>query len=115
MQYMMMIYVPPQDANVTSTDDAQMREVWKAYTQELVEAGVLRGGEELHPPSTATTVRIRGGQRQIHDGPYADTKEVLGGFYLFDVPDLDAAIYWAEKCPAAGRGALELRPVVEMA
>lgn len=114
MQYMLIIYVPPREAEITGDMDAGVRAVWDAYTKDLIDAGAMRGGEELHPPATATTVRSRNGERLLHDGPYADTKEQLGGFYLIEAPDLDAALAWAHRCPAAQYGAVEVRPVVQM-
>ncbi len=114
MQYLMLIYSKPE--NTVQQDDTQndaMGSVWGAYTKALIDAGVMLSGEALHAPSTATTMRMRGGDRMLHDGPYADTKEHLGGFYILNVPDLDAALEWAAKCPAAPTGAIELRPIVE--
>ena len=84
---------------------------WAAYTRALQEAGVMVGGAALHPAGTATTVRLHGGRRDVQDGPYADTKEQLGGYYLVDVADLDAALEWAARNPAAAAGAVEVRPV----
>ena len=72
------------------------------------------GGAGLQPPATGTTVRLRGGARQVHDGPFADTKEQLGGYYIIEVPNLDAALEWAAKCPAAPTGSVEVRPHVPM-
>jgi hypothetical protein len=83
---------------------------WKAYSEALKTAGVMVSSLGLPSPKTATTVRVRDGRRQIHDGPYAETKEFLGGFAVLEVPDLDAAIAWAARCPAAGYGAVEVRP-----
>jgi hypothetical protein len=83
-----------------------------AYAQSLQTAGVSAGGAGLQPPSTATTVRIRNGARSVQDGPFADSKEQVGGFYLIDVPDLDAAIAWAAKCPNASRSGVEIRPLL---
>jgi hypothetical protein len=72
----------------------------------------MDGGKGLEPPSTGTTVRLRDGERIVQDGPYADTKEQLGGFFVIDVPDLDAALDWAARCPAATDGVVEVRPVL---
>jgi len=69
------------------------------------------GGSALQPARVATTIRHRDGKRQVQDGPYADAKEQLGGYYLIDVPDLDAALSWAERCPGAAHGTVEVRPV----
>lgn len=85
---------------------------WGAYSKAVVEAGIFHSGDGLQPPSTATTVRVRDGKRQVHDGPYAEVKEMLGGFFVIDVPDLDAALDWAAKSPAAAYGAVEVRPVM---
>jgi hypothetical protein len=80
-----------------------------AYIQALQEAGVLVGTDWLKPTATATTLTLAGGRR-VQDGPYADTKEQLGGLFMIDVPDLDAAIAWAERCPVAQVGYVEIRP-----
>jgi hypothetical protein len=76
----------------------------------LTKAGALRGGQRLKGSSSATTVRLANGKPQVQDGPYADSKEQVGGYFIIDVPDLDSAISWASRCPAAGHGAVELRP-----
>lgn len=88
----------------------QVQAAYQAYTQSLAQAGVLVAADWLKPSATATTLTLRGGSRQVQDGPYADSKEQLGGYYVIDVPDLDAALAWAEKCPAAAHGIVELRP-----
>ncbi len=84
---------------------------WKAYMDELVAAGVMRGGNRLSPPWTATTVRIRDGKRVIQDGPFADTKELAAGYIVIDVASLDDALRWAAKSPSSGTGSTEVRPV----
>ncbi|MGH8188624.1 MAG: YciI family protein, partial [Steroidobacteraceae bacterium] len=81
------------------------------YHRALLEAGIYVGGNALDAPETATTVRLRDNKRQIQDGPYADTKELLGGFVVLELPSLDAALEWAARCPAASYGAVELRPL----
>ena len=78
---------------------------------EYMKAGVMRAGSELKPASTATTVRLRGGKVLTTDGPFAETKEQLGGYYRIDVPNLDAAVKWAGKCPGAKVGSIEVRPL----
>lgn len=83
---------------------------WKAYIEAVRAAGVMVGGAGLMPPDTATTLRLRGGERLVQDGPFADTKEQLGGFVMIDVPDLDAALAWAARSPAASVGSVEVRP-----
>ncbi len=85
--------------------------VWKTYMGELVAAGVMRGGNRLAPPWTASTVRIRDGKRQIQDGPFADTKELAAGYIVIDVPSLDDALQWAQRSPSAATGSTEVRPV----
>ncbi len=113
MQYMLMNYTrPTQDATAEGVAAAAEGDVWGAYTRALIDAGVLVSGEALHPSSTATTLRMGNGARDIHDGPYADTREQFGGFYVIDVPDLDAALMWAARNPAADGGAVEVRPVI---
>ena len=83
-----------------------------AYAQAIAQAGVLVAGAGLMPPRTATTVRLNGHGVQVEDGPFADTKEQLGGFFVIDVPDLDAALDWAKKRPATHTGSTEVRPVL---
>jgi hypothetical protein len=85
---------------------------WTAYIAALREAGVMVGGDGLLPPRAATTLRVRDGKRHVQDGPWADTKEQLGGYVVLDVPDLDAALDWAARSPAATVGAVEVRPVL---
>ncbi|MEY4580783.1 MAG: hypothetical protein RL701_5486 [Pseudomonadota bacterium] len=86
---------------------------WRAYHRALLDAGVYLGGNALQPASLGTTIRVRGGERQVQDGPIVDTKEQLGGYIVLDVPSLDVAIEWASRCPAAGYGSIELRPVAD--
>jgi hypothetical protein len=108
MQYMLLIY---EDENTAPHDDAEMAR-WFEYTDAMAEAGVMRGGDALHPTATATTVRLQNDAVVATDGPFAETREQLGGYYLIDVPDLDAAIEWAGKMPNAHRGSIEVRPVM---
>jgi hypothetical protein len=82
-----------------------------AYTEALRNAGVLRGQNRLQPSTAATTVRVVEGKSRVLDGPFADTKEQLGGYFLIEVPDLDAAISWAARCPGASHGVVEVRPI----
>ncbi len=112
MQYALLIYGDPAtDLDPESPEGQAEFQQWFTYTQELEQAGVLRAGDPLEPATTATTVRERGGERLVTDGPFAETKEVLGGYYLIDVPDLDAALAWAAKMPNISYGAVEVRPV----
>jgi hypothetical protein len=115
MQYMLMIY--GSEAAEQSMTESQMGEVmgaYKAYSEALVKAGVMAGGERLKPTSAATTVRVVSGKTEVLNGPYADTKEQLGGYYLINVPDLDAALSWAARCPGASHGTVEVRPIWAM-
>ena len=84
---------------------------WRKYYQAMVDAGIYVGGHPLDVPETATTVRLSDNKSQIQDGPYANTKEQLGGFTLLELPSLDAALEWAARCPAAAYGAVEVRPL----
>jgi hypothetical protein len=115
MQYMILIY---DDESVwAKMPPAQAQEIhgqYMTYTQELAQAGVLRAGDALKPVATATTVRIRDGKTLTTDGPFAETKEQLGGYYLIDVPNLEEALKWAAKCPSAPIGSIEVRPVMKM-
>ena len=113
MQYLIMIYEDAAAfANRTSPEAPKLFAAYGAYTAALREAGVHVGGNPLQPPHTATTVRLRNGKRQVQDGPIADTKEQLGGYYLIDVPNLDTALDWAARCPAASDTGVEVRPVL---
>jgi hypothetical protein len=115
MEYILMAYV--QESGWTQLTKAQQEQGMAAYleyAQELAKAGVLRGNKRLGPSSVATTVRIANGKSQVLDGPYAESKEQLGGYYLIDVPDRDAAISWAARCPAAGHGIVEVRALPGM-
>ena len=112
MQYMILIY--EDEKQFASLPEAEMNKVFAEYMQyskDLAAAGVLRGGAALQPIATATTVRIRGGKTATTDGPFAETKEQLGGYYIIDVANLDDAIKWAAKCPGAPSGSIEVRPV----
>jgi hypothetical protein len=110
-QYMFLVYTP-SDAPESPEAGAEMLPKWNAYTESLREAGVLLAGDALQGLETATTVRVRGGETQITDGPFAETKEYLGGYYLVDCPDLDAALGHAARMPNADSGSTEVRPVV---
>lgn len=113
MQYALLIYNDPSTGPAPDSPEGEAEfAAWMSYTQELTDAGVIRGGEALHPIAAATTVRVRGGELSSADGPFAETKEILDGFYLIEVPDLDAALAWAAKIPSVTRGSVELRPTV---
>jgi hypothetical protein len=117
MKYAILVY-ETADEFAERDDSAKRDAYWGAYSAYgalLQQSGVGTGqGAGLKPPHAATTVRVRGGARQVIDGPFADTKEQLGGFFIVDAPDLDAALAWAEKCPSAARGSVEVRPLLEM-
>ena len=115
MQYILLIYGNEADMqSMREADSKQMYAAYGAYTQALITAGVMKAGDQLKPSSTATTVRIEGGKTKVLDGPYAETKEQLAGYYIIDVPDADAALSWAAKCPGASMGTMEVRPIVMM-
>lgn len=112
MQYMLMIYGGEAAMQDRSQDDInRLVGAYNAYTEAATSAGVLVGSNRLRPTSDATTVRIANGKTQVLNGPYAETREQLGGYYLIDVPDLDAALSWAARCPGAGYGTIEVRPI----
>jgi hypothetical protein len=106
MQYMLLIYVPADGSEQAES------EAWMRYTQDLQQAGVMVAGDGLQGLDTAQTVRVREGETLVTDGPFAETKEMLGGYYLIDVADLDAALGWAAKIPSVGFGSVEVRPVM---
>ncbi|MBC7971332.1 MAG: YciI family protein [Verrucomicrobia bacterium] len=116
MQYAILIYETEQ-AFANRTDATKQGGYWhayQAYAGALKEAGLNTDGGILQPGHMGTTIRLQGGQRQVQDGPYADTKEQLGGYILIDAPDLDTALDWAARCPAAADGAVEVRPLFPM-
>ena len=115
MRYLLLLTSDPESGPAPgSAEEAAEMPQWFAYTAALEEAGVLLGGEALHPVETATTVQVRDGRTITTDGPFAETKEVIGGYYVIDVPDLDAAIEWAAKVPNVVYGSVEVRPVLEL-
>ena len=110
MNYTFLLYSDPsQMADMTEEDWAREKEVYGAYIAALNEAGVFVSTDWLQPAFTATTLTMADGKKRIQDGPFAETVETLGGYFVIDVPDLDAAIAWAEKCPAAQYGKVEIR------
>ena len=115
MQYLLMIYGDESGLAAAPTDAVtRMNADYTSYTQAMIKAGVFLAGERLKPSSSATTVRISDGKTNVLDGPYADTKEQLAGYYMIDVPDIDKAISWAARCPGAAHGTMEVRPVWPM-
>jgi hypothetical protein len=115
MKYLLTIYGDESGMeSVTEEQVAGVMAAYEAFGQEAAAAGVLLGGEGLQPTSTATTVRQRDGERIVTDGPFIETKEALGGYYLLDLKDLDEAIDWAGRIPAVQfGGAIEVRPVMD--
>jgi hypothetical protein len=112
MQYMILIY--SDEKAMEGMTEAEMQSgyaEWIKYSEDMAKAGVMLGGASLKPVATATTVRMKSGKTTHTDGPFAETKEQLGGYYLIDVPDLDAALKWAAKCPGAPYGSIEVRPL----
>jgi hypothetical protein len=115
MQYLLMLYLDESGwSNLSKEEQKQGVAAYGAYTEALKKAGILAGSNRLQPSAAATTVRIANGKSQVLDGPYADSKEQVGGYYMIDVPDLDAAISWAARCPTASHGIVELRPIWSM-
>jgi hypothetical protein len=115
MQYLLMIYSDEHAmAAATEANGGKMLAAYGAYAEAMSKAGILQGGNRLRPTSASTTVRVANGKTTVLDGPYIETKEQLGGYFLIDAPDLDAAISWAARCPAAQHGAVEVRPIWQM-
>jgi hypothetical protein len=115
MKYVLLIF--SNEAAMASAPEAatnEMMAAYGAYHQAMTQAGVIVGGERLRPSSAATTVRTTNGKTQVLDGPYAETKEKLGGYFVIEAPNLDAALSWAERCPGAAHGVVEVRPIWAM-
>lgn len=112
MQYALLYYETAAELAREGTDSEAYWGAWNAYMGAMGAAGVMRGGQGLRQPPTATTLRIANGEWQVEDGPFADTKEKLGGFVVIDVPDLDAALAWAARAPCATAGSVEVRPTL---
>jgi hypothetical protein len=115
MDYMLLIY--SDSAQFEALSPSQQSEglaAYGAYHEALTKAGVLRGSNRLRPAATATTVRLQSGKTEVLNGPFAETREQLGGYFLIDVPDLDAALAWAARCPGAAHGTVEVRPIWPM-
>jgi hypothetical protein len=113
MRYLLLIYSEETTAAPDPTEAEQVMNEYWAYSNAISEAGASTVSNALQDSRTATTVRVKDGERIVTDVPFAETREVLGGYYLLDVPDLDAAIDWAAKCPGAKYGSVELRPIME--
>ena len=115
MQYMLLIY-GDENARGAATKEqmSQMYAAYGAYTDAMKKAGVFKAGDPLEASSAATTVRAPEGKTKVLNGPYAETKEQLGGYYLIEAADLDSALSWAARCPGAQVGSIEVRPVRPM-
>ncbi len=111
MQFALLVYESPEAFATRNDETGPYIGAWRAYYKTLVEAGIYVGGDPLEVPETGTTVRLKEGKRGVQDGPFADTKEQLGGFIILELPSLDAALDWAARCPAASYGAVEVRPL----
>jgi hypothetical protein len=112
VQYILMLYVNEAGwPNLSKAEQEQGMAAYIAYTEALTKAGVFRSTNRLEPSAAATTVRAANGKPQVLDGPYTDSKEQLGGYYIIEVPDLDAALAWAARCPTTGHGVVEVRPL----
>lgn len=120
MRYMLIIYaneaaMPDASVGVEGKAAYPMSPAYAAYNEALKKAGAWLGGDRLRPTATATTVRVVNGKTELLNGPYVETKEQLGGYYMIEAPDLDAALAWAARCPSASMGAaIEVRPIWEM-
>lgn len=113
MRYMLLIYGPEPESDMTP--DPESMRPWFEYGDWLRAQGWMEAGEPLELAKTATSVRVQDGERIVTDGPFAETKEQLGGYYILDVPNLDDAIEAAGRCPGAQWGTIELRPIADMA
>jgi hypothetical protein len=112
MKYLLMICTDEAaEARMPQAGMGQMMKEYFAFTQDAKDKGVYVGGNALQPTSTATTVRVRDGKTITSDGPFTETKEQIGGYYLFECKDLDEAIAWAARIPGASHGAVEVRPI----
>lgn len=114
MQYMLLLNEPASE--FAKRKDPELAAGywggWNAFIGAMAQAGVIVRGDGLQPPETATTVRVQHGKRMVQDGPFADTKEQLGGYFIIEVKDLDAALEWAARAPSASTASVEVRPVL---
>ena len=115
MRYTLLLYYPEMTADELGPEAlADGMNAFRAYAKALDDAGVLASAEVLAQSASTTTITLKGGELVVQDGPFADTKEQLGGYFLIDAPDLDSAVSWAARCPGAQHGAIEVRPIWEM-
>jgi hypothetical protein len=110
-RYMMLLFIPQ---GRTAEEAAAESPKWMAFTQELIDSGALVAGDALQGNETATLLRVRDGETQLSDGPFAEAKEYLAGYYVIEANDLDAALAWAAKVPNAPYGTVEVRPVMDV-
>jgi hypothetical protein len=114
MQYLLLIYENEQNwANASQSEAGAVMTEYRSFTESIAKSGNYKGGNALQPTKTATTVRVRNGKRQTTDGPFAETREQLGGYYLVDATDLDEAIAIAERIPGSRTGSIEVRPIMQ--
>ena len=115
MRYALLIYASEQEwANQTEEQSQAVNQEYMAFTKDIIDRGLMKGGEALQPTATATTVRVRDGETLTTDGPFAETKDQLGGFYVVEAKDLEEAIEIAAKIPDVRGGSIEVRPIMEM-
>jgi hypothetical protein len=114
MRYLLLIYTPESTEAVPDEVTNEVSAAYGAFTADIRARGIFQAGEALEPTSTATTVQVRDGRTITTDGPFAETKEALGGFYMIDVKDLDEAIELAARIPGAQHGSIEVRPIMEL-
>lgn len=115
MKYMLLLFSDEKgESRLNEADMNTMMASYKAYAEALGKAGAMVGGERLRPSSDATQVRISDGKTEVLNGPYAETREQLGGYFIIEAANLDAALAWAARCPGASHGTIEVRPIWEM-
>ena len=115
MQYILLAYSDPTYfAQQSPHDQKTTLAAYESFMEALQKSGAYVGSNRLQPTTTATTVRVANGKTQVLNGPYVETKEQLGGYFLIDVPDLDAALAWAARCPGSAHGTMEVRPIWAM-
>ena len=115
MKYLLTLHTSEAEENaIPATELGAVMQVYGAYTDALIKAGVMKDANRLRPSTDATSVRVRAAKTEVLNGPYAEIREQLGGCYLIDVPDLDAALSWAARCPSSSHGTTGVRPMWEM-
>ena len=113
MQYMLLIY-ETEGRKLSPAEQGALMQEYMTFTQDIVKSGKFKAGDPLEPTSTATTIKIRNGRTATTDGPFAETKEQLGGYYIVEAKDLDEAVTIAARIPAARTGSIEVRPIMKM-